>query len=141
MATESNAPPPVDAMSEQELAERALYARRMHRNQMTRRGLITTVILGIVLGLSYLLYPVVNHLRASWYLSASGLKVDWNVDDENWMSGGVSSVDHNARSWTLRSADPYLQYLPELLHLQTLNLSECEVTEDGLSGLAPLTEL
>jgi hypothetical protein len=108
---------------------------------MLRRGLITGAVLAIVAGLSFLLYPVIVHLRAAWYLTASGLTVDWNLDEDNWMSGGVSSVTHNGRSWFARSVDPLVNHLPDLLHVQAVGLADCDVTVRGLAALAPLKEL
>jgi hypothetical protein len=113
----------------------------MHHRQMLRRGIIFGVVLGILGGLSFILYPVVIHLRTAWYLSASGLTVDWNIDEDNWMSGGTSSVFHKGRFWSALPVDPLLNYLPDLLHVQTLNLAEFEVSERGLSALASLKEL
>src|SRR4051794_35491520 len=141
MSTAPGMRSPLDPTSERQLAERCLHARRMHHRQILRRGLITALMVGGVAGLSFLLYPVMRHLRTSWYLTSSGLTVGWNIDQENWMTGGISSVDHNNRNWFPRPIDSYLKYLPDLLHLQTLNLSECDVSEKGLTELAPLGEL
>jgi hypothetical protein len=140
-ASESNLPDNSAHEHERELAERALFARRMHRRQMLRRGLITGAVLAIVAGLTFILYPVVVHLRTAWYLTASGLTVDWNLDEDNWMSGGVTSVAHKGRFWFSSPADPLLEYLTDLLHVQSLGLADCEVTERGLAALAPLKEL
>src|SRR3954468_19334480 len=141
MAIASGSRPPVDPAAEREVAERARHAQRMHRRQMLRRGLVTAVIVGIATGLSLILYPVVRHLRTSWYLTASGLTVQWDVDEDNWMTGGVSSVTHNYRTWNPHLVDPDLKFLPELFHVQSLNLSECNVSEKGLTALAALKEL
>src|SRR4051812_10597446 len=141
MSTVSGKQPSADPITERELAERALLARRMHHSQMLRRGLIAAALVAIVVVLSLVLYPVMVHLRTSWYLNASGLIVNWSIDEENWMSGGTSSVDHSNRNWYPRPVGPYLKYLPELLHLQSLNLSECEVSEQELPAVAVLSEL
>ena len=141
MSTASGMRSPVDPIAERQLAERSLHARRMHHRQLFRRSLITVLMVGVVAGLTFILYPVMRHLRTSWYLSSSGLIVGWSIDQENWTSGGVSSVDHSNRNWFTHPIDPYLKFLPDLLHLQTLNLSECDVSEKGLAALAPLGEL
>jgi hypothetical protein len=141
MATASESRLPDNAAHERELAERARFARRMHHRQMLRRGIIAGLVLGIIAALSVVLYPVIVHLRTAWYLTASGLTVDWDLDEENWMNGGSTSVTHNMRFWFAHSVDPLLNYLPDLLHVQRLNLAECEVSGRGLSALTRLSEL
>lgn len=141
MPAASAMPSPLDPMTARQLAERANHARRMHHRQILRRVLIVAVLAGIVGAVSCILYPVFVHLRASWFLGASGLSVQWDLDENNWMSGGVTSIVHNQRVWNSLIPDANLKYLPDLLHLQSVNLSECDLTEAGLRALAPLREL
>jgi len=132
---------PGDAIPVLDAAARALDARRMHHRQIVRRGVITALVVGFVGLLIAVAISVVNQLRASWLLQASGYSVDWQIDEDNWMSGGVTAVRHNSRSWLASSRDPDLKLLPKLLNLESLSLAECAVTEQGLASLRGLDHL
>ena len=73
-----------------------LEARRMHHRQIIRRGVITALIVAIVGLLTAVAVPVVHQLRESWLLEAAGFSVDWQIDEDNWMSGGVTNVSIQA---------------------------------------------
>ena len=138
--TESSAPG--DAIPVLDAAARALDARRMHHRQIIRRGVITALIVAIVGLLTALAVPVVNQLRASWLMQAAGFSVDWQIDEDNWMSGGVTNVNFKQlRSWPPSSHDPDLSLLPRLLNVESVGLSECAVTEQELASLRGLDHL
>jgi hypothetical protein len=132
---------PGDAIPVIDAAARALDARRMHHRQIVRRGVITTLVVGFVGLLTAVAVPVVNQLRASWLLQASGYSVDWQIDEDNWMSGGVTNVNYKQRSWLAGSRDADLKILPRLLNLESLSLAESAVTEQGLASLRGLDHL
>jgi hypothetical protein len=133
---------PGDAIPVVDAAERARDARRMHRRQIIRRGVITGLIVAIVGLLTVVAVPVAHQLRESWLLEAAGFSVAWQIDEDNWMSGGVTSVNYRQRSsWLSGSRDPELRILPTLLNVESLSLSECAVTEQGLDSLRGLKHL
>ncbi len=121
---------------------RALDAQRMHRRQIIRRGVITALVVAIVALLSVVAVPVVNQLTLSWQMQAAGFSVDWQIDEDNWMSGGVTNVNFKGlRSWPPGLDDPDLTILPRLRNVESLGLSECAVTEQGLAPLRGLNHL
>ncbi len=122
-------------------AARALEARRLHHRQMLRRGIITALVLAIMGVLTAIAIPVANQLRNSWVLEAAGFRVNWQIDPNNWMSGGVTTVRNSQRSWISGSHDQDLKMLPGLLNVQSLDLAECAVSEQGLSVLGDLPQL
>jgi hypothetical protein len=132
---------PVDAIPVLDAAARALDARRMHHRQITRRGVIAGLVVAIVGLLTAIAVPVVNQLRSSWLLEAAGFSVDWQIDEDNWMSGGVTSVNYKRSSWLSGTRDLDLRILPRLLNVESVGLSECAVTEPGLVSLRGLNHL
>jgi Leucine Rich repeat len=133
---------PGDAIPVVDAAARALDARRMHHRQIVRRGVITTLVVAIVGLLTAVAVPVVNQLKMSWLMQAAGFSVDWQIDEDNWMSGGVTNVYFKQlRSWPPNSHDPDLRILPRLLNVESLGLSECAVTEQELASLRGLNHL
>ncbi len=124
-----------------DLADRASLARRMHRRQMLRRTVVTCAIIGLVLFLTVFLAPIARHIRTMWMLHAASFNVDWQVDRENWTSGGVTAVNFNSRSWLAHSHEEDPELFSSLLHVETLNLAECPLKEESLAPLARLTEL
>jgi hypothetical protein len=122
-------------------AERAAYARRMHYLQITRRTAIALSVATIIFAVTYLSIPVFRHIRASGYLFTAGFMVDWQLDADNWTTGGVTVVSRAHGSWISRPIDPDIEMLPNLLNVQELSLSECLVTDEGLAPLSKLKEL
>ncbi len=92
-------------------AARALEARRLHHRQMLRRGIITVFVLAIVGLLTAIVIPVSKQLRNSWILEAAGFSVNWQIDQNNWMSGGVTNVNYKKQSWLSGSHDQDLKVL------------------------------
>jgi len=114
----------------------------MHHRQIIRRGVITTLVVAIVGLLTAVAVPVFYQLRESWVLEAAGFSVDWQIDETNWMSGGVTNVNYRHRSsWLSGSRDLELKILPRLLNVESLSLSDCAVTEQGLDSLRGLHHL
>jgi len=133
---------PGDAIPVLNAAARALDARRKHHRQIIRRGVIAGLIVAIVGLLTAVGVPVAHQLRESWLLEAAGFSVAWQLDENNWMSGGVTAVNFRQRSsWLSGSHDPDLKILPILLNVESLSLSECAVTEQGLDSLRGLKHL
>jgi Leucine Rich repeats (2 copies) len=132
---------PGDQSLADDLVERAQHARRMHHRQMIRRGLVALAILAIVGVFTAISFPVYRQLKTEWYLRGSGFRVDWNLDEQNWLTGGVTEVKYQESGWMPRSHDPELLILPTLLHVESLSLVECHVTEAGLSPLSQLGDL
>jgi hypothetical protein len=137
-----NAIPPVDK------ATRALEARRSHHRQIIRRAIIAAPIVAIV-GLLCLIGPfIAEQLRAGWRLKTAGFHVDWQIDQDDWLSGGVTEVSYRAlRATTTPDSlhsdlhDPDLKILTSLRNVESLNLSDCEVTEQGLASISGLSRL
>ncbi len=127
-----DAVPVVDPMA------RALEARRLHHRQMIRRGIVLALVLALVGLLTAITIPVANQLRASWLMESAGFRVDWDLNRDNWMSGGVSHVTYKQGSWLQGPHDLELQIVPRLLNVESVSLQECDVTE---AGLAPLSKL
>jgi hypothetical protein len=133
---------PGDATDVVDAATRALTARRLHHRQMLRRCIITALCVAIVGLLFALAVPVVNQLRVLWLMRGAGFSVDWQIDQDNWMSGGVTKVFVNQlRSWPPSSPDPDLSLLPWLLNVESLDLGESAVTEQELALLRGLNHL
>jgi Leucine rich repeat len=132
---------PGDAIPVVDAATRALEARRLHHRQMLRRGFITAVIVAIVILLTAVAFPVFYQLQPSWLMRGAGFSVDWQIDEDNWKTGGVTNVTYNHRSWQSGSRDLELRILPRLLNVESLSLSECPVTEQGLAILRGLDHL
>ena len=124
------------------IAARAEEARRRHHVQTLRRGLITAAVVAIVGFVSWFAVPVVGHLKVAGMLRAASFSVDWQLDTENWMSGGVTDVRFNQHSWFLQEKHEFdLATLPGLFNLESLSLAEYSVTEPELAPLRRLTHL
>ncbi len=133
---------PGDAIPALDPAARALDARRLHHRQIIRRGIITALIVAAVGLLAAVAVPVVNQLKVSWLMQTAGFSVDWQIDEDNWMSGGVTNVHFKQlRSWPPSSQDLDLRMLPRLLNVESVSLAECAVTEQGLASLRGLDHL
>lgn len=133
---------PGDETHEVDPATRARNARRLHNRQMLRRGMLTALCVLIVGLFTALALPLVNQLRGLWLMRGAGFSVDWQIDGDNWMSGGVTNVFVNhLRSWPPSSTDPDLTGLSRLLNVESLGLSECAVTEQELASLRGLNHL
>ena len=135
-------PVPGDVPAAVDPVQRAEYARRMHHRQMIRRGLVTGVILAIVGLLTAISIPVYTQLSNQWVLRSAGFRVDWQLDEDNWMNGGVTSVTYKYRGGQLSSRDQLgFKALSRLLHVKSLSLAECDISEQDLSILGRLVEL
>src|SRR5207248_6397783 len=91
-----------------------------------------------------------KQISTEWTLGGSGFRVDWDLNWDNWMTGGVTSVEFKGDPFLISFSgnpfqphrhDPDLVTLSKLLHLQSLKLEECDVSEEGLSALSALHEL
>ena len=115
-----------------------LEVRRLHRRQMIRRGVVTALVVAIVGLLTAIAFPVFYQLRESWVVEAAGFSVAWQIDEE---TGGPAESRlcgyRQLRSWPPGRDEPDLRVLPRLLNVESLDLAECAVTEQGL---APLRE-
>jgi hypothetical protein len=121
------------------IAARASEARRRHHLQILRRGLITALIVAIVGFVSWIAVPVIGHLKVAGMARAANFSVDWQLDSENWIRGGVTDVRFNQRWFFFREHHEIdLALLPDLFNLESLGLAEFPVTE---AGLAPLRQL
>jgi hypothetical protein len=108
---------------------------------MIRRALVVMVVLAILGAVTVISFPVYKQISTEWTLGGAGFRVDWDLNSENWMTGGVSSVDFKGDSFMAHSHDPDLVTLARLFHLESLKLKECDVSEEGLSALSALHEL
>jgi hypothetical protein len=139
--------PTNDAPAAVDLDELAAHARKMHHRQMIRRALVVVVVLAIVGAATAISFPVYKQLSTEWTLGSNGFRVDWDLNLENWMTGGVTAVEFKGGPFFIGTAsaanthDPDLVTLSKLLHLQSLKLEECDVSEKGLSALSALHEL
>ena len=113
----------------------------MHHRQIFRRGLIAAaVVVGIVAVLLPRLYPVIQAAqdpvvpRAPRVSASTG-----NIDEDNWMSGGVtSSVDsQQSQLVSLVPVDAYLKYLPELLQRRVAEPVRVRRVRAGAPGSRP----
>ena len=116
-------------------------ARRLHHNQIIRRSIVAALLVAFAGAISAVGVVVVNQLRAVWMLEAAGFTVDWQLDGDTWMSGGVSSVAVKRGNWLQGPHDLELKILPRLLNVESVSLMECEVTEQGLAPLSQLSQL
>jgi hypothetical protein len=139
-----------DAPAAVNLDELAALARKMHHRQMIRRGLVVIVVLAILGVVTAISFPVYNQVSTEWTLGGAGFRVDWDLNSDNWMTGGVSSVKFKGDPFLFSFSgnpsasgahDPDLLRLLRLQHLQSLKLEECDVSEQGLSTLSALHEL
>jgi hypothetical protein len=122
----------------------------MHRRQILRRIVVTGAIVGLVVLLTFVSLPIARQIRTIWLLRASGFNVDWQLDGENWTSGGVSFVNFkggfsfvnfSGQSAQLRPHHEEVALLTSLLHVESLNLAEWDVMEESLAPLHRLGEL
>jgi hypothetical protein len=130
-----------DATGNGDMTDRAAHANRMHRRQILRRTIVTGGIVGLVGLLTYLSVPIVKQIRTILVLRASQFNVDWQLDADNWTSGGATVVNFNSRSWPVRPHDEELALIPSLLNVQSLNLSESNFMEESLAPLKELGQL
>jgi Leucine rich repeat/Leucine Rich repeat len=133
-----------EVRNEESLTKRAAYARAMHHRQILRRTIVISIIVGLVAVFGLVALPVVRQITTHWSLGGVGFVVDWQLDGENWISGGVTGVTCKGGGTGLnqpQDIDPYLLLLPRLWNLETLSLNDCELTEKGLAPLARLDQL
>jgi hypothetical protein len=123
--------------------DRAAYAQAMHRRQMMRRAIVLAAVIGLLLAAGVLAVPVIRQMTIQWSLRSSGFIVDWQLDSENWANGGVTAVAYKQNYWISRTGDldAELRRLPSLWNLESLQLGECDVTEQGLAPLSSLGQL
>ncbi|MBX6314462.1 MAG: hypothetical protein IRY99_16340 [Isosphaeraceae bacterium] len=82
------------------------------------------------------------HLRAAAALEATGAKIDWQWDDEDWSSAGYSSLRFGWSFVPETPSDADLRHLKDLHRLRSLDLSNCElITDAGLAYLKGLNYL
>jgi Leucine Rich repeat len=132
------------------LDELESHARKMHHRQMIRRGIVVVVILAILGVITAVSFPMYKQITTEWTLGGAGFRVDWDLNSDNWMTGGVTSVQFKGDPFLVTFTgspsqphrhDPDLITLSKLRHLQSLKLEECDVSEVGLSALSALHEL
>jgi hypothetical protein len=140
--------PNSSTLDEPELADQvehaeanAAYARAMHHRQILRRTLIAGTIVAILIIATLVGIPVARQVKAQWFLQAQGFTVYWDLDADNWTTGGVTSVAYHHQLWWSQPLDSAIPTLSSLLNLETLNLSGCPVSEQSLQALAQLTDL
>jgi hypothetical protein len=121
--------------------DREQYARRMHHRQIRRWTILTILLLILGAATIRIGIPVARHIRSQWLLQACGFIVDWQLDDENWTRGGVTSVSFGNRGWQNQPHDAELTALEWLFNLDSLILAECPVSEAGLAPLHDLVQL
>jgi hypothetical protein len=121
--------------------ENAELARRLHHRQMIRRASIMLPIVAFIALLCVIMVPVGNHISTSWLLGMSGTTVNWEIDEDNWITGGESSVSFNPQSWHPRLNDKEVALLLRLHRVVSVSLSEIVVTDEGLAPLKALTHL
>jgi len=119
----------------------AEYARGMHHRQIVRRTLVATVIVAIVVLATMIGIPASRHIKTQWFLQAQGVSVDWQLSEDNWTSGGVTSVAFRDQSWFTHSLDSMIPTLSDLMNLESLGLAECPVSEQALQALGRLNRL
>src|SRR5947208_1114360 len=88
-----DAPAAIDAPAAVDLDELEAHARKMQHRQMIRRSLVVVVVLAILGVVTAISFPVYKQISTEWTLGGAGFRVDWDLNSENWMTGGVSSVD------------------------------------------------
>ncbi len=136
------APAATEAASREEsLKELARYARAMHHRQTLRRTVVFGLVVGVVIAAGVVVVPCLKQLTTQWSLGSAGFAVDWQLDGENWMTGGVTNVGPRGGFFLRPSCDADLPLLPMLWNLETLSLVECEFTEQGLAPLSQLNQL
>jgi len=139
--------PANDTPAAANLDELEAYARKMHHRQIIRRALVVVVVLSILGVVTAISFPVYKQISTEWTLGSSGFRVDWDLNSENWTTGGVSAVEYKGGTFfigtpsVVNTHDPDLVTLSKLLHLQSLKLEECDVSEEGLSAVSALHEL
>jgi hypothetical protein len=139
--TDGTSSEPSSAPLSAALRERAEHAKRMHYSQITRRTLTTLLVVLIVLGLSLVGFRVMEHVKTSWFLEASGFHVDWQIDETNWRRGGNTSLSWHSQGWMRRFHVEEVKAMSRLFGVKSVNLSECPVTEQGLSALREFHDL
>jgi hypothetical protein len=139
-----------DAPATVNLDELEAHARKMHHRQMIRRAFVAVVVLAIIGAVTAISFPVYKQISTEWTLGGAGFRVDWDLNWDNWMTGGVSSVNFKGDPFLFSFSgnpsaggahDPDLLRLLRLQHLQSLKLDECDVSEAGLAALSSLHEL
>jgi Leucine Rich Repeat (LRR) protein len=123
------------------LDELEAHARKMHYRQMIRRGIVVVIVLAMLGAVTAISFPVYKQISTEWTLGGAGFRVNWDLNSENWLTGGVTSVAYGQSGFFTRSHDLDLITLSRLLHLQSLKLDECDVSEEGLTALSALPEL
>jgi Leucine Rich repeat len=123
------------------LDELEAHARKMHYRQMIRRGIVVVIVLAMLGAVTAISFPVYKQISTEWTIGGAGFRVNWDLNSENWLTGGVTSVAYGQSGFFTRSHDLDLITLSRLLHLQSLKLDECDVSEEGLTALSALPEL
>jgi hypothetical protein len=110
---------------------------------MMRRTIVLVSVVGILFGAGLFAVPVLRQMTIHWSLRSSGFMVDWQLDGENWTTGGVTAVAYKQNYWGNHPGDydADLLILPSLWNLESLQLAECNVTEKGLASLRSLGQL
>ncbi|MDR3637102.1 MAG: leucine-rich repeat domain-containing protein [Isosphaeraceae bacterium] len=119
--------------------EAARFLRRRARRRWAVRMLLGVfLVAGLAVG-----PPVFEHLRTLLWLTMLGVDVNWELNDENWTQGGVTSVSLPIGFRTNgQFENRNVAELRGLRHLQSLDLSNAfDVSALGLADLKRLPEL
>ncbi|MGC8643967.1 MAG: leucine-rich repeat domain-containing protein, partial [Isosphaeraceae bacterium] len=109
--------------------------------QMARRTVVLGLVVGVVIAAGVVGVPFLKQVTTQWSLGGAGFVVNWQLDSENWMTGGVTEAKYKGNSWMKASPDADLLMLPKLWNLESLSLQECAVTAKGLAPLSRLNRL
>jgi hypothetical protein len=83
-----------------------------------------------------------SHLRAVDALqSALHARVNWDIDEDTWLSGGSTRVSFS--QWPSSEViNDDLRHVTQLRHIEWLDLNGCDnITDDGLAHLSALKDL
>jgi hypothetical protein len=122
-------------------SERELFARRMHRRQRIRRGVVLGLVVGSVAAGYLFLRPWVAHYRTEIALGASGFAVEWLSEPDRGFFGGYTAVHCGHHGSVSQPHDKELGLITNLMEVEEVNLAECMVSEAGLSVLGRLPGL
>ena len=106
--------------------------------------LAKAVFLAMVIGLAVLIWmvwgTVQNHLGAVAMLEARGASVEWEINRQNWTTGGVSRVSQKKRNFVSINTmgDFNLAELSRLHRPVELDLSGVDMTDAGFAHLEGL---
>ena len=87
----------------------AAYARRMHHRRDPPAAIVATTIMAVVAG--GMIVGIRGRPTAQYpgvLFAAHGFKVDWQLEEDNWLSGGPHGSGIAKALWWDQSLDPVL---------------------------------